>query len=132
MRNCIYNQRDSGLEDVKRTLWNIYADNLAPSSSHGKSVVGHGVAMHAQGDFSRAQCFICSGYGHYRSDCSRCNDKKKRGHNGGKPHMKKKCRSGGNKVAVDVQLAVDIEGGVDGSPCTTPSATSTKSVSCKR
>ena len=30
--NCSYNQHGVGLEDVKPTLWNIYADNLACSS----------------------------------------------------------------------------------------------------
>ena len=39
VRSCSYNQREVGLEDVKRTLRNIYADNLARSSSRGKLIV---------------------------------------------------------------------------------------------
>lgn len=57
VRNCSYNQRDFGKENVKRTLRNIYAGNLARTSSRGKSGVGHGFAMHAQGDASGVECF---------------------------------------------------------------------------
>lgn len=92
VRNCSYNQREFGLEDVKRTMRNIYADKLARSSSQGKSIAGRGVAMHAQGDSSGVQCFNCSEYGHYRNDCPQNNDKKKRGHNG----RKKNTGGGGN------------------------------------
>ena len=85
MRHCSYNQRDFGLEDVKRTLRNIYADNLARFSSHGKSVVGRGVAMHAQGDSSGVKCFNCSEYRHCRKESPQNCDAKKRGPNRGKP-----------------------------------------------
>ena len=96
VRNCSYNQRDFGLENVKRTLRNIYADNLARSSSTGKSVVGRGVAMQAQGDSRGVQCFNCSEYGHYRNECPQACDAKKRGPNRGKPHWKKNSRGRGS------------------------------------
>ena len=96
VRNCSYNQRNFGLENVKRTLRNIYADNVARSSSHGKSVVGRGVAMPAQGDISGVQCFNCSEYGHYRKECPQNCDAKKLGPNRGKPHWKKNSRGGGS------------------------------------
>ena len=96
VRNCSYNERDFGLEDVKQTLQNMYADNLARSSSHGKSVVGRGVAMYAQGASRGVQCFNCSEYGHYRKECQRTCDAKKRGPNRGKSHWKKNSNGGGS------------------------------------
>lgn len=67
--HCSYNQRDFGLDDVEWKLRNIYADNLARTSSRGKPVVGRGVAMHAQGESSGVRCFTCSEYGQYSNKC---------------------------------------------------------------
>ena len=48
VRSFSYNQRDfSLLEDVKRTLRNIYVDTVPRYSSRGKFVVGGGVTMRA-------------------------------------------------------------------------------------
>lgn len=81
VRDRSYNQRNFGLEDAKRILRNIYADNLIRTDSRGKSVVGRGVAMHAQGDSSRVQRLNCSEHGHYKNECLPNNDSKKRGDN---------------------------------------------------
>lgn len=42
VRKYGYNQRDFGLKDIRRTMHNIYADNLSRISLRGKSVVGGG------------------------------------------------------------------------------------------
>lgn len=55
-----YKQRDVGLDDVKRTPRNVRVDNMVHTSSSRKSVVGRGVAMHAQGDSNGVRCFNCS------------------------------------------------------------------------
>ena len=106
MRNRSYNQGEFGLEDVKWTLRNTYADNLARSSSHGKSVVGRGVAMHAQGDSSRVPCFNCSECGYCRKECPQTCDAKKRGLNRGKPHRKKNNRGEAAMVEDGVPAAM--------------------------
>ena len=91
--NCSYNQRDFRLEDVKRTLRNGYADNVARSSSRGKPTVGRGVVMHAQGDSGGVTCFNCSEYGRYRNECPQNNDETKR--SGGKAYGRKSGRGEG-------------------------------------
>lgn len=65
--NYSYIQRDFGLENVKRTLRNLYADKLARSSSSGNSVVGRGIAIYAQGDSRGVQRFNSSTYGYDRN-----------------------------------------------------------------
>ena len=135
MRNCSYNQRDFGLEDVKRTLRNIYAGNFARSFSHRKYVVSRGVTMHAQGDSSAVQRFNCSGYGHYRNDCPQHSEAKKRGPNRETPQWKNSRGGGSNGGRGGRGGSADGRGrggGLNDALSTTPPATATKSVSSRR
>lgn len=52
--------------------------------------------MSAQGDSSGVQYFNFSEYSHHRNECPQNDDKKKPGHNGGKPRWKKNGPDGGS------------------------------------
>lgn len=108
VRNCNYNQRGFGLEDIKRTLQNIYGDNLARTSSNGNSGGSRGVAVHAQGDSSGVKYFDCSEYGHYSNECPQNSGSKKRRHNRGNPLWKKNGCGGASAVEEGVATAVTV------------------------
>ena len=58
--------------------------------------MGHGIALHAKGDSSGVQCFICSEYNHYSNQCRRTCDATKRAPNRGTPHWKNSRGRGSN------------------------------------
>ena len=67
IRQTHFERKDCNLEDIRRMMSKIYADNLDRShfdSSGG--IAGRGVAMQATGrDLSKISCYYCNKFGHY-------------------------------------------------------------------
>ena len=67
-RKTSFKDREFGLEDIKFTMRNMYADLLSRSSIT-PSIAGRVVAMQAQEDLSGVQCYTCSKFGRRTADC---------------------------------------------------------------
>ena len=72
VRNTSFRDRQFGLEDIKFTMRNLYADLLS-RSSNTPSIAGRGVAMQAQDDLHGVKCYICRKFGHRTEHCPKCN-----------------------------------------------------------
>ena len=72
IRQTHFEREDCNLEDTRRTMSKIYADNLARShSDSSRGIAGRGVAMQATGrDLSKINCYYCNKFGHYKNDCA--------------------------------------------------------------
>ena len=67
VRNTSIKDREFGLEDIKSTMRNIYADLLSRSSPT-PSIAGRGVAMQAHHDLHSATCYLCRKFRHRKED----------------------------------------------------------------
>ena len=72
IRQTHFEREDCNLEDIRRMMSKIYADNLARSNSDSsRGIAGRGVAMQATGrDLSKTNCYYCNKFGHYKNDCA--------------------------------------------------------------
>ena len=72
IRQTHFERQDCDLEDIRRMMSKIYADNLARShSDSSRGIAGRGVAMQATGrDLSKINCYYCNKFGHYKNDCA--------------------------------------------------------------
>ena len=72
IRQTHFEREDCNLEDIRRMMSKIYADNLARShSDSSRGIAGRGVAMQATGrDLSKISCYYCNKFGHYKNDCA--------------------------------------------------------------
>ena len=72
IRQTHFEREDCNLEDIRRMMSKIYADNLARSNSDSsRGIAGRGVAMQATGrDLSKINCYYCNKFGHYKNDCA--------------------------------------------------------------
>ena len=72
IRQTHFEREDYNLEDIRRIMSKIYADNLARShSDSSRGIAGRGVAMQATGrDLSKINCYYCNKFGHYKNDCA--------------------------------------------------------------
>ena len=71
-RQTHFEREDCNLEDIRRMMSKIYADNLARShSDSSRGIAGLGVAMQATGrDLSKINCYYCNKFGHYKNNCA--------------------------------------------------------------
>ena len=72
IRQTHFEREDCNLEDIRRMMSKIYADNLARShSDSSRGIAGRGVAMQATGrDLSKINRYYCNKFGHYKNDCA--------------------------------------------------------------
>ena len=72
IRQTYFGREHCNLEDIRRMMSKIYADNLARShSDSSRGIAGRGVAMQATGrDLSKINCYYCNKFGHYKNDCA--------------------------------------------------------------
>ena len=72
IRQTHFERGDRNLEDIRRMMSKVYADNLARSNSDSsRGIAGRGVAMQATGrDLSRIDCYYCNKFGHFKNDCA--------------------------------------------------------------
>ena len=72
IRQTPFEREDCNLEDIRRMVSKIYADNLVRSHfDSSRGIVGRGVAMQATGrDVSKIYCYYCNKFGHYKNDCA--------------------------------------------------------------
>ena len=66
-----FKRENCNLEDIRRMMSKIYADNLARShSDSSRGIAGRGVTMQATGrDLSKINCYYCK-FGHCKNDCA--------------------------------------------------------------
>ena len=109
IRQTHFGREGCNLENIRRMMSKIYADNLAHShSDSSRGIAGRGVAMQATGrDLSKINCYYCNKFGHYKNDCAdfkaahhqnRRRDHKQRGghqSNQSKPGGQQQQRGGG-------------------------------------
>ena len=70
IRQTHFEREDCNLEDIRRMMSKINADNLARShSDSSRGIAGHGVPMQTTGrDLSKINCYYCNKFGHYKND----------------------------------------------------------------
>ena len=72
IRQAHFEREDCNLEDIRRMMSRVYADNLAHShSDSSRGIAGRGVAMQATWrDLSKINCYYCNKFGHYKNVCA--------------------------------------------------------------
>ena len=72
IRQTHFERKDCNLEDIRRMMSKIYADNLARShSDSSRGIAGRGVARQATGrDLRKMNCYYCNKFGTYTNDCA--------------------------------------------------------------
>ena len=72
IRQMHFEREDCNLENIRRMMSKIYADNLARSHTNSsRGFAGHGVVMQATGgDLSKINCHYCNKFGHYKNGCA--------------------------------------------------------------
>ena len=72
IRQTHFEREDYNLEDIRRMMSKIYADNLARShSDSSRGIAGRDIAMQAtRRDLSKINCHYCNKFGHYKNDCA--------------------------------------------------------------
>ena len=72
IRQTHFERDGCNLENIRRMMSKIYADNLARSHSNSsRGIVGRDVAIKATGrDLSKINCYYCNKFGHYKNDCA--------------------------------------------------------------
>ena len=72
IRQTHFEREDCNLEDIRRMMSKIYADNLARShSDSSRGIAGRGVTMQATGrDLSKINCYYFNTFGQYKNDCA--------------------------------------------------------------
>ena len=77
VRSTSLRDREFGLQDIKSTMRNIYADLLSRSSSTPSSA-GRGVTIQAQDNLYGVKCYICRQFRHRKEHCSMYNTNHKK------------------------------------------------------
>ena len=72
IRQTHFEREDCNLEDIRRMMSEIYADNLARShSDSSRGIAERGVTMQATGrDLSKMNCYYCNKFVHHKNDCA--------------------------------------------------------------
>ena len=72
IRQTHFDREDCSLEDIRRMMSKIYADNLARShSDSSRGTAERGVAMQATGrDLNKINCSYCNKLSQYKNDCA--------------------------------------------------------------
>ena len=67
-----FEREDCNLENIRRMMSKIHADNLARShSDSSRGIAGRGVAMQAtRRNLSKLNCYYNNKFGHYKNDCA--------------------------------------------------------------
>ena len=72
IRQTHFEREDRNLEDIRRMMSKIYADNLARShSDSSRGIAGRVVDMQTTGrDLSKINCYYYNKFSHYKNDCA--------------------------------------------------------------